>query len=301
MFRSDHMWPKAMALALGLLLASACASAQVGPSALRASFAAVRDDPALDIFGRPLYLQSVEAADSVQGDIHAVLDFPYDEVRQALTKPEDWCRILILHLNVHYCRPSGAAPRQMLTVGVGRKVDQPLADLHWVDFSHRVGSSADDYLTVELQAPTGPLSTKNYRIVVEATPLAERRTLLHLRYAYGYGLAARLATQAYLATLGAGKVGFSVVGRRDDGQPQRVGGVRGALERNTLRYYLAIEAYLGSRSQTPARQLNKSLGDWFTATERYPQLHEVERDAYVAMKLREVPRQEKEAAPPRKN
>lgn len=288
-------------LLLALLMASAAGWAYTGPgpAALRESFAAVRDDPSLDIFGRPLYLQSVESPGSLQGDIHAVLEFPYEEVRQVLVKPDAWCNILILHLNVHYCRPDGAAPRQMLAVGVGRKVDQPLADLHWVNFSHRVGKSSDDYLAVELQAPTGPLGTTDYRIVVEATPLAERRTLLHLRYAYGYGLAARLATQAYLATVGAGKVGFSPVGRRADGQPQRVGGVRGALERNTLRYYMAIESYLGSRAQPAGRQLSKSLEDWFAATERYPQLHEVEREAYVAMKLREVTRQEREAAPSR--
>lgn len=291
--------PKTASLLMALLMASTAGWGHTGAAALRESFAAVRDDPALDIFGRPLYLQSVESSNSVQGDIHAVLDFPYEEVRQVLVRPDAWCHILILHLNVHYCRPEGAPPVQMLTVGVGRKVDQPLGDLHWVDFSHRVGKSSDDYLAVELQAPTGPLGTTNYRIVIEATPLAERRTLLHLRYAYGYGLTARLATQAYLATLGSGKVGFSPIGRRADGQPQRVGGVRGALERNTLRYYMAIESYLGSRAQPAGRQLGKSLEDWFAATERYPQLHEVEREAYVAMKLREVARQEREAAPSR--
>ena len=35
-----------------------------------------------------------------------------------------------------------------------------------------------------------------------------------------------------------------------DGQPQLVGGVRGVLERNTLRYYLAIDAWLAARAQS---------------------------------------------------
>ncbi len=55
-----------------------------------------------------------------------------------------------------------------------------------------------------------------------------------------------------------------------------------------MRYYLAIDAYLGAASTPAAQQFEKRLQDWFSATELYAtQLHEVERGAYLDMKHRE--------------
>src|SRR3546814_16967541 len=66
---------------------------------------------------------------------------------------------------------------------------------------------------------------------------------------YGYGVAGRMAMQAYLATAGSAKVGFTVTGKDGHGQPIHIGGMRGAIERNAMRYYLAIDTHpLGSAS-----------------------------------------------------
>jgi hypothetical protein len=84
-----------------------------------------------------------------------------------------------------------------------------------------------------------------------------------------------------------------VVGKEDDGAPHFVGGMRGVVERNTMRYYLAIEAFLGALSAPPKARLAKSLGDWFTATENYPrQLREMGRAEYLEMKRKEYARQQ---------
>jgi hypothetical protein len=121
-------------------------------------------------------------------------------------------------------------------------------------------------------------------------PLAGGRSFLHLGYGLSYGGASRLAMRLYLGTLGRDKVGFTRVQR--DGQDDYVDGVRGVVERNTMRYYLAIDAYLDSLAAAPGGQLERRLRAWFDATERYPrQLHEVERDAYLRMKREEVQRQ----------
>jgi hypothetical protein len=102
-------------------------------------------------------------------------------------------------------------------------------------------------------------------------------------------VAARLATKAYLATAGRNKVGFTITGQDADGKPVYINGVRGMIERNAMRYYLAVEAYLASLSAPPAEQQEKRLQAWYAATERCPaQLHEMERDDYLAMKRREV-------------
>ena len=109
---------------------------------------------------------------------------------------------------------------------------------------------------------------------------------------YSYGTAALVAMEIYLASAGRDKVGFSVTGQGSDGRPVHIHGVRGVVERNTMRYFLAIESYLGSLSALPDEREEKRLRDWFTATERHAeQLHEMDRGEYLAMKRLELQRQ----------
>ena len=132
-------------------------------------------------------------------------------------------------------------------------------------------------------------------MVLEAIPLEMGETGIHLVYSYAYGLVARLAMQAYLGTTGRDKVGFTVAGARPAGQPIYIGGMRGAVERNSMRYYLAIEAFLGALSAPPQERLERRLQEWFAGVEQYPrQLHELEQGAYLDMKRREARRQEAE-------
>jgi hypothetical protein len=59
-----------------------------------------------------------------------------------------------------------------------------------------------------------------------------------------------------------------------------------------MRYYFAIDAYLGALAIPAGDRFEESLTRWFTATERYPvQLHEVDYDFYLTMKRREYLRQ----------
>ena len=237
------------ALALWLVCAPV-----VGAAGLRDSFDALRAQPAVALVDQAVYLASTESADALQGQVCALVDRPFAQVRQALARPGAWCDVLILHLNVKYCRASGAPGQEV--------------------------------------SAKGPLGTHDYRIEFEAVPYAAGQTLLQLRYGYGYALAARWAMQVYLATLGRDKPGFTLAASGRDGRPKTVGGLRGVLERNTVRYYLAIEAYLGAQSLPAAQQTQKSLQDWFDATERYAeQLHELSRDEYLVMKQRELQRQ----------
>ncbi|HZF81360.1 MAG TPA: hypothetical protein VEZ89_16405, partial [Rubrivivax sp.] len=59
--------------------------------------------------------------------------------------------------------------------------------------------------------------------------------------------------------------------------------------RNTMRYYLAIEAFLDSLSVPEGQRAEKRLRDWLAATERHPQqLREMDQAEYMAMKRREI-------------
>lgn len=242
---------------------------------------------------RPLYIESSESSDLARGDIYALVDRPFDAVREALASPARWCDVLILHLNTKSCRASPSPSGGELAVRIGRKYDQALADAYPVEFSYRVAADSSVYFDVHLDAESGPIGTRDFRIRLEAVPIEDNKTFLHLGNSYEYNLLAWSALQAYLMTAGRGKVGFTRAGNDSDSQPDYVAGMRGMVERNTMRYYLAVEAYLGAISVPPAAQLEKRLQDWFAATERYPrQLHEVDLPTYLEMKRREVARQQ---------
>lgn len=291
-------------LAIGLACLGAgiagAGDSDVNPAAaLRAKYAALQEQAGNNPFKRPLYLESGEATGSVSGNIHALVDHSFAAAGAALNGPTRWCDILLLHLNTKYCRAATDARGSVLRVYIGKKHEQALDDAYPVDFAYRVAAASPDYLKVMLSAADGPLSTHDYRIMLEAVPLDGDRTLLHLAYSYAYGLAGRVAMQAYLGTIGSDKVGFTVTGKQSGGAPVYIGGMRGLAERNTMRYYLAIESNLGALSAPPQARLEKSLRDWFAAIEGYPrQLHELEQGEYLAMKRKEYARARGEARVP---
>lgn len=287
-----------------LLAGHACAQAAASGDALLERFEAVRAQPAARLAGQQLWLQSFEESNGrMRGEVWAVVEHEMAAAQAALGRPEPWCDALILHLNIKYCRAGVHDGVPVLDVGMGRKVDQPLASAHWMRFGWQLSSARLQAWRVTLQAEEGPLQTRDYRIEVEAGALEGARTLVHLAYSYAYGSTARWAMQLYLATLAHDKVGFTVIGRDAQGQPQYVSGLRGVIERNAVRYTLALQAYLGSlRVAGEAEQLERRLQDWFDATERYPlQLHEVDRTEYLAMKHQEVRRQQQLTAPARRD
>ena len=244
-------------------------------------------------FQRALYLNSAESSHDLKGEIYAVVDYPFATVNEALNNPDHWCDVLILHVNIKYCHASSSKADTVLTVDLGKKYFQPLADAYRVEFNYRGIITTPDYFAVELNAGNGPLSTHDYRIWIEATPLKDGRTFLHFTYAYAFGLSGGLAMQGYLMTIGRDKVGFTVTGKLPDGQPAYIQGVRGVVERNTMRYYLAIDAYLAALTAPPEDQLEKRIEHWYNATDRYAsQLHEVERNDYLEMKRKEYQRQQ---------
>lgn len=276
----------------GALLAWPAAQAQDAAS-LRARHAALRETLANNAFGRPLHVESRQGSGELRGDIQAVIEQPYAIVGAALAPVGAWCDILMLHLNVKQCMASRSSAGETVHLSVGRKFDQPVADAYRFEFGYRVLAAQPDYLHVALQADEGPLGTSRYRIHVEVVAIDARRSVLHMSYSYAHGAVARMAMQSYLATAGRDKVGFSVVGSDSSGRPVHVGGTRGVIERNTMRYYLAVEAYLGALAVPAAQRQEKRLNDWHTGVERYPrQLRELEREDYLRMKRGELRRQQ---------
>jgi hypothetical protein len=273
-----------------LMLAPWLAVAEQEPDAeaLRAIYKTLTPGLASNPFHRKLVLQSEESSGKLSGNIYAVVDHPFSDVASAFKLPDTWCGVLMLHLNTKYCAVQGSGGNPTLNVAVGRKFDQPVADASQVNFTYALKAATTDYLDVHLNAASGPMSTHDYRIVLEATPIDTGTTFIHLGYSYGYGTTAKIAMQAYLGTIGSDKVGFTVTGKNGKGESDYIGGVRGLVERNTMRYYLAIDAYLDAPS---AQQQDQRAAAWFDATEQYAlQLHEMPKEQYLAMKKNEYRR-----------
>ena len=244
-------------------------------------------------FQRELYLISSESQHDLKGEIYAVVDYPFPTVSKALSNADHWCDALILHIDIKYCHASGNEPNTVLKVNLGTKNEQSLAQTYGVEFNYREVINTLDYFAVELKAANGPLSTHDYRIWIEATPLKDGRTFIHFTYTYAFGLAGNLAMQVYLATGARNKVGFTVTEKLSNGQSTYIKGVRGVVERNTMRYYLAIDAYLSALALPADKQLEKRLQYWYESTNQYAlQLHEVERNDYLVMKRNEYRRQQ---------
>jgi hypothetical protein len=86
-------------------------------------------------------------------------------------------------------------------------------------------------------------------------------------------------------------VGFTQTHQPPQTTPDYISGMRGVVERNTMRYYLAIDAYLDSLASPEKDQVQKRLDQWFSSTELYRrQLHELDRDEYLSMKNQEYAR-----------
>ena len=107
-------------------------------------------------------------------------------------------------------------------------------------------------LQLNLESDECPSGTRDFRIVVAMMPADDDRTFIRLSYSLTYGSVARLAMQAYLGTIGHDKVEFTLLGWDSAGKPRFAGGMRGVVERNTMRYYHALEALRGSLSTSPA-------------------------------------------------
>ena len=289
----------AIALIFGSGTSAATVTAAEGaasPAALLQLRESLRGRMANSPFKIPLIIESVQSSDNVEGDVYAEIKHPFAIVSTALAMPQVWCDILVLHLNTKSCtlQPDATNPigAPTLLMMVGKKVEQPAKDAYPIALLWRESSRKADFLQINLSADSGPLNTRNYRIVMEAVPTENGQTFIHLSYSYGFGVTAKFLMKAYLNTVARDKVGFTVTGKQSNGEPIYVEGLLGLVERNTMRYHLAVEAYLGALRVPKAMQFEKRINDWFNAAERYPrQLHEVERSQYLFMKRGESGKQ----------
>lgn len=255
---------------------------------LLAKYPAIKTRLEKNQFGIPVFLESKEKFSSLHVDVYGVFDHSFDSVRDALKAPNNWCDINSLHINIKACTFRKVSDQWLLTLYSGRKYYQPPKDAYRLDFRFRIAALQPEYLDIELTAKNGPLLTRDHRIRIEAAPLDKGRTLIHFSYDYSYGVLARAAIKSYYATIGRDKKGFSIIATGKMGEPVYVSGVRGSVERNAVRYYLAIQTYMDTLSIPWNQRFEKRISRWFDLTARFPrQLYEMDKGEYLATKRRE--------------
>jgi hypothetical protein len=272
---------------------AASAASDAATESLQAAYTRLSPSLRTNPFGRPMVMRSEEGQETIQGEVYAVVKFPLAELNAAMGDPAHWCDVMILHVNTKYCRVSDSVDSPMLIVNIGKKTPQELVDTVRLEFKFKAQTTDPAHLKIALTALHGPVGTSNYQILLEAVSLKDGSSFLHLIYSYDFNVLSRVALAAYLSTLGSSKVGFTLDSTSTHAAPIYIQGLRALVERNTMRYFLAINAYLESAHGPKATRLDARLKNWFAATETYPrQLKEVEWKDYVAMKQAEVLRQQ---------
>jgi len=239
-------------------------------------------------FGLPLFLESFERDEEVHVDVYGIFDYPFSGVANVLKVPANWCDIVSLPPNVKACTYRELGGAWLLTFYLGRKFYQPPEDTRQVIFRYRNVVQQQEYLDIILNADEGPFGTKDHRMRFEALPLDGGRTFVHFSYTYSDSIALRLAGKGYFATLGLGKVGFTVTGKDKKGKPVYISGPRGAVERNAVRYYFAIQSFMNALSYPEKSRFSIRIIEWYNLTSRYrKQLFDLNKKDYLAFKTME--------------
>lgn len=242
--------------------------------------------------GIPIYIESVDENNAMRCDIYGIIDHSFDEVQREFREPANWCDIVLLHLNIKACTYWRLNNIRLLTLYGGRKYYEPPEDTYQLKYVYRITAQQPEYLHILLTADEGPLDTKNHRIKIEAMPLEKGRTFIHFNYGYIYGKLLRTVMKGYLATLGRKKIGFNVVNTDDEGKPVYVRGIRGMIERNSIRYYLAIKSYMDTLKYPEDKRFERRIRQWYDLTDQYrKQLFEIKREKYLKNKRQELQNQ----------
>jgi len=262
-----------------------------GAAALQATRNELLPQLSNNAFKEPIYLTSREEKKQIEGDIYAEVANPFADVTAAFKSARTVCELVILHLNVRACQASGNSGSETVNMALGPKRAMTSGELYRISYALRIEADTPAYFKASMRAQKGPLGTHDYRIVFEAMPTGSKQSFAHFSYSYSYDTMAKMAMDLYLATAGRNKIGFTVVGQNPDGQALHVSGERGSLERNVMRYYLALLAYSSITAGTPQEKMEARLKKWFALTERYPaQLHELELKEYLEEKRAELAR-----------
>ncbi len=235
----------------------------------------------------PYSISSVESASQISADVWGVIDAPAKRVSEVLVSPAAFCRFVSLVIFVKACTHSGDAAPTKVTLYMGRKdYEDPDPD-NALAFDYTVDSAEAGHVSIRLFVAQGLLGVKDNRLDFMVWSM-EGKTLVQVHASYVPSMQSKLALGTYLMTMGRNKVGFST-STDASGDTTPIKGARGIIERNTMRYFLALrtEVALASGGASDEARIER----WFDATAEFEPLYEIPRDEYIANKKREIKNQ----------
>lgn len=232
---------------------------------------------------QPLTIQSKVSDNKLQAEVFSVKQYAFPKMVEKLSSTEQWCQFITLHLNIKAC-VYHSIPHQSLSFFAGRKFYESAKDAYELKYDFKIETVTENYFKLNLSADEGPFGTQDYLIVLELLKVSND-VVIYMSLSYQSSFSSRLGTRVYLSTMGADKIGFSQI-KNIDGRLEYIQGIEGIIERNVMRYYLALSVYLD------AQEGHKMTERWFDATENFSkQLQEVEREAYLEAKELEYQQQ----------
>jgi len=264
---------------------------------LQAQYRSLESSLQSNQFHAPIYVGSQYKEQSASGEVYAVLNYEFNQITANLKSSSNWCDLFLLHVNVKGCVIDNAGennkPKQqtqagdLVTVYVGREYYQPVDDAYSMQYEFTAPWQQQDYFEIQMVAKDGPVGTSDYVLTFEAIPLTQLSTFMHLKYAYRYGVLAKIMLNGYLATLGRHKVGFTVKEYDEQHHPVYIKGIEGIVERNSMRYFLAIQAYLDTAKHADTDWKSRILHWYYLAKPFRTQLIEYDDEKYLKSKMKQ--------------
>jgi hypothetical protein len=285
---------------LGLYCSTAFSNTASEALALQQTLRSMEDSLSRSPLKKPLAISSQESSEHLRGDLYASVEYKLAAMGDAAGSAERWCEIVLLLSNTKACRASNSPKANTLLVSVSSSKTADAADATTTEFHLDVRPPDSTYFEAGITATEGPTGTRDITLRLQAIPITATRSFVHLHYAYNTHWLGRMAMQAYLQTLGRGKLGFTLIADTDattttttttTTTSNYIGGARAVIERNTMRYFLGLECALAFAQQEAPQRFTAMTGCWYGQVEKYPlQLHEMLRSEYLSMKATQYQR-----------
>jgi hypothetical protein len=238
----------------------------------------------------PFYVKSSVNKKASQVDIYGIIKYPFDVVQKELLVPTNWCRIILAHPDVRACTYNEVNNTWLLNVYHADKFSEPLEDAYQMKFVYRVSKLQPVYFDIALIAQEGPSHTKDHQFGLEALPLKNNLTFIHLRYSFRYNAVGYFLMKIFGGT----KLGFSIIGTDSDGNPVYAEGLRGLVERDVVCHYLAILSYLDALEAPSDQQFERQTRRWYDLSALFKkQFYEMKREEYLKYKSQDLESQQR--------
>lgn len=238
-------------------------------------------------FGLPLQVHSEERETQISAEIYGIIDHPFRALATTFTEPGGWCNFLVLNPNIKTCTFRREEQETLLTLYIGSKSYRAPESATEQVYRFLVRARQPEYAAISLTAPQGMLGTTAHRFEFEAGSVAGK-TVVALSSSFEPSMVSKLLTGIYLNTLGRAKIGFSREDAGAAGQLVYVRGVKGMVERNAMRYYLALKAFLDTSNLPAGRQFEARASLAYDLMDLYPaQLRQMDKAEYLDIKFRE--------------